>query len=228
MLVVILIRRILQKPLFLIQRQRNQAQILPRRMIDTSRVAFVLTTQQTFRIRSTFCLTCGDDRFRIFFRLGQIDGDVQFTISARMFPAVIFRNARHADVVARARLLVKILRRRLWAGLVLMRKFSLNYRWRRHKTPHDRCIEQIALRNTIVRNHATRKRIGYQNIQHRLNMTQSKRLRIALIRPCVQLQHRHQAVAHLVFIRRNIQFLLAPIAHQRMQRAVYLHLRHDH
>ena len=227
MLVVILIRRILQEPGFIVQRQWNQAQILPRRMIDAPRVALVFTAQQAFRVRSAFGLPCGNDRFRIFFRLGQIDRDVQLTIGTAMFPAIVFRHTRHANVIARARLLVKIPRRRLRTARVFMRKCGLNHRRWRHKTAHQRGIKQIVLRDTVVGNHPAHKCIGHQHIQHRLNLPQCNQLRLAVIRPRIQLQYRQQSVAHLVFIRRSIQPLLAPVAHQGMQCVIDLHLRHE-
>ena len=54
-LVVVNIRRILEKPVALVDGHRNDAVVLSRRMVDTSCISFVLLAQKAFRIAALLC-----------------------------------------------------------------------------------------------------------------------------------------------------------------------------
>ena len=69
-LIVIYIRRILEKPVTVVDRHRDNAVVLTRRMIDTSCVTLIFLAQQTFRITALLCQLRCRDRLRILFRLG--------------------------------------------------------------------------------------------------------------------------------------------------------------
>lgn len=100
MLIVIHIRRILESPRSIIDCDRNNPVVLPCRMINTSRISFIFRAKKTFRIASGFYIPCRGNCFWIFFRFGQIDGNINLTVWTVYLPLLILLYAISADIIA--------------------------------------------------------------------------------------------------------------------------------
>ena len=100
MLIVIYIRRILESPRSIIDCDRNNPVVLPCRMINTSRISFIFRAKKTFRIASGFYIPCRGNCFWIFFRFGQIDGNINLTVWTVYLPLLILLYAISADIIA--------------------------------------------------------------------------------------------------------------------------------
>ena len=100
MLIVIHIRRILESPRSIIDCDRNNPVILPCQMINTSRISFIFRAKKTFRIASGFYIPCRGNCFWIFFRFGQINGNINLTVWTVYLPLLILLYAISADIIA--------------------------------------------------------------------------------------------------------------------------------
>ena len=100
MFIIINIRRILEAPRTVIDRQRNRPVILSCRMIDSSCVPHIFLAEQTLWITALFRLFCCGYRLRIFLRLGEINRNINITINAWGFPPYILLNPITADIIS--------------------------------------------------------------------------------------------------------------------------------
>ncbi len=108
--IVINIGGILEVPGFPAQIQGQGTVRLAGRMIDSPCVPYILRAEQTFGIaglRSAF--ECSDFP-GVFFRLGQIDGDVQIAKRAFIIPFPVFCNTIHSYVIGLSAQTIKIIR----------------------------------------------------------------------------------------------------------------------
>ena len=99
MLIIIYVRRILEKPLAVVDRHRNDAVVAACRVIQSSCVALILAAKQAFRIGGLLCKLCSCDCLRILLRLGKVDRDIQITVFGRRDPFAVLRDAVAADVI---------------------------------------------------------------------------------------------------------------------------------
>ncbi len=99
MLIIIHIRRILESPSAVLDRHRDNAVVLPCRMIHPPRITHIFHTQKTFRITALFCQLCRRDRLRIFLRLGQIDRHIQIAVLCWRHPLLILYDPIASDII---------------------------------------------------------------------------------------------------------------------------------
>ena len=98
-LVVIDIGRILQKPRLFVDCNRHNAEILPRGMVYTSRIALILRAKKTARIVRGRKISCRRYVLRILFGLGEIDADIHLPVCRVHLPSKILCTALAANVV---------------------------------------------------------------------------------------------------------------------------------
>ena len=147
--IVIYIWRILESPWCIIDRDRNDSVVLSRRMINTACVSLVFRAEQTFRITACFDILCCCDRFRIFFRFGKIDRDIDFSIRAVYFPFLIFLYTITADIIAVLTQFVKIIRCFLRIILISVPELFLNLCRTGHQAIHQSGVKEITVNHTV-------------------------------------------------------------------------------
>lgn len=135
-LIIIYIRRILESPRSIIDCDRNNPVILPCRMINTSRISFIFRAKKTFRIASGFYIPCRGNCFWIFFRFGQIDGNINLTVWTVYLPLLILLYAISADIIAVLTQFIKIIGCFLWAFFIFIPELFLHLARTRHQTAH--------------------------------------------------------------------------------------------
>ena len=136
MLIVIHIRRILESPRSIIDCDRNNSVVLPCRMINTSRISFIFRAKKTFRITSGFYIPCRGNCFWIFFRFGQIDGNINLTVWTVYLPLLILLYAISADIIAVLTQFIEIIGCFLWAFFIFIPELFLHLARTRHQTVH--------------------------------------------------------------------------------------------
>ena len=136
MLIVIHIRRILESPRSIIDCDRNNSVVLPCRMINTSRISFIFRAKKTFRITSGFYIPCRGNCFWIFFRFGQIDGNINLTVWTVYLPLLILLYAISADIIAVLTQFIKIIGCFLWAFFIFIPELFLHLARTWHQTVH--------------------------------------------------------------------------------------------
>ena len=98
-LIVIYIRRILESPLHTAYFNRNDSVILSCRMIYSACIAFILDTKLAFGIAALFCKLGCCNRLRVFLRLGQVNGNVHFSILCISLPLHILPDTVSSDII---------------------------------------------------------------------------------------------------------------------------------
>ena len=136
MLIVIHIRRILESPRSIIDCDRNNSVVLPCRMINTSRISFIFRAKKTFRIASGFYIPCRGNCFWIFFRFGQIDGNINLTVWTVYLPLLILLYAISADIIAVLTQFIEIIGCFFWAFFIFIPELFLHLARTRHQTVH--------------------------------------------------------------------------------------------
>ena len=150
--IVINIWGILKAPRTVIDRDRDNSVIFSCRMIYSSCVTFILRTKQTFRVTTGFHKFGSCDGFRIFFRFGKVDGDIDLTIFTVYCPLLIFFYTVASDIVAVLTQFIKIIRCFLRIFFISIPEFFLHLRRTRHQTVHKFCIEEISVYNAVLNN----------------------------------------------------------------------------
>ena len=79
-LVVVNVGAVLQIPRAVVDGQRDDAVIFARRVVHAAGVALVLHAQLALGVSTLGCKLCGGNGLGIFFRLGQVDGDIQIAV----------------------------------------------------------------------------------------------------------------------------------------------------
>ena len=79
-LIVVDIRRILQKPILPRDLYRDDPMILPRRVVHPPGVALIFHTKQTLGVAGLGRALGSSNGLGVLFRLAQIDGDIQIAI----------------------------------------------------------------------------------------------------------------------------------------------------
>ena len=164
-LVIIDIRRVLQIPVAAIQLQRNDAVVLPGRVVHAARIALVFRAKSAFRVAGLRRVFGSGDGARVLFGLGQVDRDVERSVFAIIRPLLVLRNTVTPDIVSiltEAVEPVSCFARRDFiecaeAGAHLMRA--------RRKGAHEFRVEQIAC-NLIVLTHTAQNGIVRQSLQN--------------------------------------------------------------
>ena len=149
-LIVIRVRRVLHEPPVTGQAQWNQTMRLAGRMTGMTSIAFILTAQQTFRIRAGFHELCLGNIPRILLRLGQIDGDIEIAIFRSRLPDDILIDTILADVVRSNAHLVEFIRSRFRGTGIVTAPPADNLRRTWHDTVHDTRVKKVALIDRIL------------------------------------------------------------------------------
>ena len=92
---------------------------------------------------------CRCNRLRVFFRLGQIDGDVQITVFCGSYPFDILCNAVTADIIGILTEFVVPVGSRLRVFLIQIKEFFLYLARHRRDGPHQFCVKQVAIDNAV-------------------------------------------------------------------------------
>ena len=163
--VVIHIGGILEKPVISRNAQRNDAVVFSGGMVHPTCIAFVFPTKHTFGItalRSQFRCRNG---FGVFFRLRQVNGDVDFTVFCHGFPTHILFDAVSADVVCiTAKVIIPVC---CFFRVFCMKftEFPNDFSGKRCHNTHEFCVEQIFIYDA-VRNQFPFAGIFQQNSQN--------------------------------------------------------------
>ena len=144
-LIVIGVRRILQKPRTPRKLERDEAMRLACGMIYAPRIALVLPAEQTFRIGGRpreFCLC---DVARILLRLREIDRHIESAVLRFCPPCNVLVDARLADVVRGDAQVIIVIRRLTRRCRIKGAKLTHDLGRTRHHAVHDARIKEIAL-----------------------------------------------------------------------------------
>ena len=151
-LIVIYIRRILESPLAVVDRNRNDPVILPCRMVQAARISFILHAQQALGITAGLGVLCRGNGLGILLRLGQVDGDVDLSIGGIHFPFHIFLHAVAPDIVAVLAELIIVVRGLLRGYLIFLRKclLYLGRPWK--QAVHKPRVKEVPVSDTVLDN----------------------------------------------------------------------------
>ena len=213
-LIIIDIRRILEAPWLAVDRDRHDAKILPRRVRNRARVAYIFDAEQALRITGRLFQLCRRDIARVFLRLGQVDGDFQLTVLRVRNPMLILCDAVAADIVAVLTQLIEIIRRRFRTFLIQAPEFSHHFRRCRRHAAHETSVKQVALRNG-VRDHSLLRRIIAEDVQ-----TFRKTMAFYLFFVAFEFQFRQKRISRKRLIQRVQEVTVLRIAQQRVQRRI--------
>ncbi len=98
-LVIVNVGRVLETPVALIDGDRDDAVVLPRRVVHASGIALVLEAQLALRVRALLRGLGGRDVSRVLLRLREVDGDVDVPEFTGHAPADVLRDPGGPDVV---------------------------------------------------------------------------------------------------------------------------------
>ena len=98
-LVVVNVGAVLQIPRAVVDGQRDDAVVFARGVVHAACVALVLRTQLALGVSALGCKLCGGNGLGVFFRLGQVDGNVQIAVLGLGDPLQIALDTVAADVV---------------------------------------------------------------------------------------------------------------------------------
>ena len=99
-LVVIYIRRILEEPVTIVDRYRNNTMILSCRMVHTSCISLIFAAKLAFWIAACLGILGCCDRLWILLRLGKIDRDIKCSELCIGCPLTILLDTCAADIIA--------------------------------------------------------------------------------------------------------------------------------
>ena len=102
-LVVVNIRAVLHEEVLPAELYRDDAVILPGRMIEPAGIAFVLCAEQALRISGSFCFPCSCYGLRVFLRLGQVYRNIQSSVTRVHSPLAVLCDTVSSDVTGIAR-----------------------------------------------------------------------------------------------------------------------------
>ena len=165
MLVVVNVGAVLQIPLAVVDGQRDDAVILARGVVHAACIALVLHAQLALGVGALGRKLCGGNGLGIFFRLGQIDSDIQVTVFGLGDPFQVALDAVAADVVGVLTELVEPVGSGLRALVfVALLKVSAHDAGARGQYAHQLGIEQVAC-GGIVRAHAAGNGIIHESLK---------------------------------------------------------------
>ena len=119
-------------------------------MIDASGIALIFLAQQALGIGGLRHQFGCRNRFRVFFRFGQIDGNVQIAVFGRSNPFDVFCNTVSADIIGILRELIEPIGRALRVLVIQKCKvvLYLTRRWRQRA--HQLGVKQIPIHHTVL------------------------------------------------------------------------------
>ena len=107
-----------EAPRLAVDRDRHDAEILPRRVRNGPRVADIFDAEQAFGVTGRLFQLRRRNVSGVFFGLREVDGNFEFTVLRVGNPVLILRDAVAADVVAILTELVEVIGRRFRAFCV--------------------------------------------------------------------------------------------------------------
>ena len=220
--IIINVGRILEAPELAVHHHRHDPQILPRRVGNGSRVAHVFGAEQALGVTGGLFQLRRRNVPGVFFWLGQVDGNFQLPVFGLRRPALVFRNAVAADVVAVLTQGVEIVRRRL-RGLGIPRP-ELPHHLRRagRQEAHEPRVEQVALRDG-VRGQPFLGGVIAQQLQARREVEALLLLFVAF-----QMQLRKNRISRKRLVQRMEKAAVFRVIQQRIQRRPNSFRCHSH
>ena len=181
-------------------------------MIHSAGIAFILHTKLTFRVRTLRCVLCRSDGFRIFFRFGKINGNVNLSIRAVHFPADIFFDPIPADIIVILAELIKGVGCLLRVLSVELFKFRDDLGRTRRDDSHQSGVKQISGHNIITVDDSPFQRNVCQCIQHfrKYDLLSGNVLLLILIFP----EHFKKLIDHISLICLSNELRSQSIFHQ--------------
>ena len=164
-LVVVDVGTVLQIPRAVVDGQRDDTVIFARGVVHAACVALVLHAQLALGISALGCKLCGGNGLGIFFRLGQVDGDIQIAVCGLGDPLQIALDAVAADVVGILTELIKPVGGSLRAlAFVPLLKVCTHDAGARGQHAHQLGVEQIACGGVILA-HAAGNSIVHKGLE---------------------------------------------------------------
>ena len=221
-LIIINVGRILEAPELAVHHYRHDPQVLPRRVGNGSRIAHVFGAEQTLGVTGGLFQLRRRDVPGVFFRFGQVDGDLQLPVFGLRRPALVLRDAVAADVVAVLTEGVEVVRRRL-GGLGIPRP-ELPHHLRRagRQEAHELRVEQVAFGDGI-RDHPLLGGVIAQQIQA---LREIKVLLLLFV--TLQPQFRKKGIPCERLVQRVEKAAVFRVIQQRIQRRPNSFSRHSH
>ena len=214
--IVIDVGRVLESPRLIVHGHRHDAQILPRWVRDCARIANILDAEQALRVSRRLFQLRRRDIARVFFGLGEVDGDFQLTVLRLRRPVLVLRDTVTANIIAVLTQLVEIVRRSLGRFCVKRPELPHDLRRARGDAAHEPRVKQVALRNRVV-DLSVLDCIVAQDIQ-----TFRKLIAFFLLFVAFQLQLCQQAVPRERLVQRMQQLTALCVIEQRVERRVNL------
>ncbi len=148
--IIIYIRRILESPSAAIDRHRYYSMILPCRMVNTTRISFILNTEQAFRITALFrALRCGN-RLGIFLRFRQINRNIQITVFRRSNPFLVFLDTIPSDIVRILTEFIEIIGGIFGIAFIFGFKYGNHFTRSGYQHTHNLRIKQIPVHDAVL------------------------------------------------------------------------------
>ena len=151
-LIVIYIGRILETPAAAVNGDWNDPVVFSGGMVHSSGVPFILHTELAFGISGSLAVSGSGNRLGILLRLGQIDGNVYFTIFRIDFPFLVLAYPVAADIIAVLAELIEIVCGCLRRFLIFLPESLLHLGRPRGQTVHDLSVEKIPVSNAVFDN----------------------------------------------------------------------------
>ena len=151
MFIIIHVRRVLEPPSAAVYGHRDNPVILSGRMVDPSCITFILHAQKAFGITALLRIFGCRNGFRIFLRLGEIDGDIQISILGRRNPFLILFDTVTSDIIRILTQLVEIIGSQLGIFLIFILKLPDHFARSRHQHTHNLCVKKIPVYHAILR-----------------------------------------------------------------------------
>ena len=149
-LVVIHVGRILETPGAVVDRDRDDAVVVPGRMVGAPGVALVLPAEETFGIAALLRQLGGGDGLGVLLRLRQIDRDIQVAVLGGRHPLHILHDAVAPDVVGVLAQLVIVGCGRLRGGLIFLPELLYHLAGPGHQTVHKPGVKQIPVNDAVL------------------------------------------------------------------------------
>ena len=149
-LIVVDVRGVLHEPVFSVESERDQADRLACRVVETAGVADIFRAEQAARISVLLLRERSCDRPRILLGLREIDRDVEFTVARLCDPFSVFLNAVCADIVGIAAYFIEIIGRLLRALLIECFEGAHNFGGARCQASHELRVEEVAACDAVL------------------------------------------------------------------------------
>ena len=139
--IVIYIRRILEPPLAVINRNRYDPVVIPGRMIGAARIPHILHTELALGITALLGKLGSRNGLGVFLGLGQVYGNAQGAVPCIGGPLHILDNPVAAYIIRILAQLIIPVRGFFRGNLIKLPKIPLHLTWSWHQAVHQLCIK---------------------------------------------------------------------------------------